>query len=361
MTDEAPRFTTTEPGHDPETDPASSFPSQPGGFGGAYEDRINYGVYNGAFAKGPIDSSKNITPYGQAGSNFMPHWRFVQSSNTNITLTHVRDTGSPSGSNARFTFVPGAANDEAYIEQLVPFGGSRARWTGAVARVAYNVVSLSANFFQVGLRLAYLDVNGAVVGTPATLLNTLSGTGGGTAATQTSLSASPPAPATHLRLWVLVRRNTATTTATAQIDIADVRLDLARPYIAVAESAAPSTYAAATLTQSNGELVITPAGGASAPELSLDKATGTATLMGSGGAYIDTDSAGEITLNSNTDVRIFEGIELAGATRIVTGTGTPEGVVTAPRGSLFLRTDGGATTTLYVKTSGTGNTGWTAK
>lgn len=43
------------------------------------------------------------------------------------------------------------------------------------------------------------------------------------------------------------------------------------------------------------------------------------------------------------------------------GAGTPEGVVTAPIGSLFSRTDGGATTTLYVKTSGAGNTGWTAK
>ena len=43
------------------------------------------------------------------------------------------------------------------------------------------------------------------------------------------------------------------------------------------------------------------------------------------------------------------------------GSGTPEGVITANVGSLFLRTDGGATTTLYVKTSGTGNTGWTAK
>lgn len=46
---------------------------------------------------------------------------------------------------------------------------------------------------------------------------------------------------------------------------------------------------------------------------------------------------------------------------ISTGAGTPEGVVTAPIGSLFLRTDGSTSTTLYVKTSGTGNTGWTAK
>ena len=44
-----------------------------------------------------------------------------------------------------------------------------------------------------------------------------------------------------------------------------------------------------------------------------------------------------------------------------TGAGTPEGVVTAPVGSLFTRTDGGANTTLYVKESGAGNTGWVAK
>jgi hypothetical protein len=47
--------------------------------------------------------------------------------------------------------------------------------------------------------------------------------------------------------------------------------------------------------------------------------------------------------------------------RLRSGTGTPEGAVTAPVGTLFLRTDGGVSTTLYVKTSGTGNTGWTAK
>lgn len=45
---------------------------------------------------------------------------------------------------------------------------------------------------------------------------------------------------------------------------------------------------------------------------------------------------------------------------ILSGTGTPESAVTAPVGSLFLRTDGGSATTLYVKTSGTGNTGWGA-
>jgi hypothetical protein len=47
--------------------------------------------------------------------------------------------------------------------------------------------------------------------------------------------------------------------------------------------------------------------------------------------------------------------------RLLSGSGSPEGVVTAPVGTLYLRDDGGAGTTLYVKESGTGNTGWIAK
>lgn len=43
------------------------------------------------------------------------------------------------------------------------------------------------------------------------------------------------------------------------------------------------------------------------------------------------------------------------------GAATPEGAITAPVGAIFLRTDGGAATTLYVKESGTGNTGWVGK
>jgi hypothetical protein len=46
---------------------------------------------------------------------------------------------------------------------------------------------------------------------------------------------------------------------------------------------------------------------------------------------------------------------------LFSGTGSPEAVVAAGIGSLYLRTDGGALTTLYVKESGAGNTGWIAK
>jgi hypothetical protein len=42
-------------------------------------------------------------------------------------------------------------------------------------------------------------------------------------------------------------------------------------------------------------------------------------------------------------------------------TGSPEGALTAIVGSLYTRTNGGSGTTLYIKESGTGNTGWVAK
>jgi hypothetical protein len=46
---------------------------------------------------------------------------------------------------------------------------------------------------------------------------------------------------------------------------------------------------------------------------------------------------------------------------ITSGAGSPESVVTAPVGSMYTDTTGGAGTTLYVKESGTGSTGWVAK
>lgn len=48
-------------------------------------------------------------------------------------------------------------------------------------------------------------------------------------------------------------------------------------------------------------------------------------------------------------------------TSLINGTGSPEGVVTARVGSIYMRKDGGAGTSFYVKESGTGNTGWVAK
>lgn len=59
------------------------------------------------------------------------------------------------------------------------------------------------------------------------------------------------------------------------------------------------------------------------------------------------------------DVGLLPGQALSlDGTRVLKGIGSPEGVYTAPPGSVFLRTDGGASTTSYKKTTGSGNTGW---
>lgn len=65
---------------------------------------------------------------------------------------------------------------------------------------------------------------------------------------------------------------------------------------------------------------------------------------------------------SNGDLLRFDGTNWVPTdVKLFSGTGSPESVVTANVGCLYLRTDGGASTTLYVKESGTGNTGWVAK
>lgn len=46
--------------------------------------------------------------------------------------------------------------------------------------------------------------------------------------------------------------------------------------------------------------------------------------------------------------------------RFKTGSGTPEGVVTANGGAIYQRTDGGAGTSLYVKVGDGTSTGWVA-
>jgi hypothetical protein len=85
------------------------------------------------------------------------------------------------------------------------------------------------------------------------------------------------------------------------------------------------------------------------------KRSGTGTIETFSTDYT-TETGGIIDRPIRTDA-----LTLDNTCKVLTGTGSPEGVVAAPVCSLFLRQDGTATTTLYVKTTGTGNTGWTAK
>lgn len=48
------------------------------------------------------------------------------------------------------------------------------------------------------------------------------------------------------------------------------------------------------------------------------------------------------------------------AQRFYWGDGSPENVVTAEVGSVYLRLDGGTNTTLYIKEANSDDTGWAA-
>lgn len=81
--------------------------------------------------------------------------------------------------------------------------------------------------------------------------------------------------------------------------------------------------------------------------------------------FLSSDTSGSVSLTGATSK-----LEATGAgswlgvveAKIYSGTGSPESVVTGRKGDLFLRTDGGAGTILYVKESGIGtNTGWVGK
>lgn len=76
----------------------------------------------------------------------------------------------------------------------------------------------------------------------------------------------------------------------------------------------------------------------------------------------DATSATKILVSGATTFIVQDNIEAVTSIPSTSyGSGSPEGAVTAPIGSTFQRLDGGAGTTLYVKESGTGNTGWVAK
>lgn len=79
--------------------------------------------------------------------------------------------------------------------------------------------------------------------------------------------------------------------------------------------------------------------------------SGTGNIVGLNNGAVSLTDSGTSTTNINT---------LLGKAGhyLISGTGTPEGAVTAPVGSIYFRTNGGTGTTLYIKESGTGNTGW---
>jgi len=84
-------------------------------------------------------------------------------------------------------------------------------------------------------------------------------------------------------------------------------------------------------------------------------------IMQDGGAVSLYFNNGDKFQTSATGINVTGSVSLNGGISWSSGAGSPEGVVTAPPGSLYSNTSGGILTTFYVKQTGTGNTGWAAK
>jgi len=65
------------------------------------------------------------------------------------------------------------------------------------------------------------------------------------------------------------------------------------------------------------------------------------------------NNAEPVSITANNQISIF-----AGNVKWMSGTGTPEGAVAAAIGSMYTDQGGAEGTVLYIKESGTGNTGW---
>jgi hypothetical protein len=82
-------------------------------------------------------------------------------------------------------------------------------------------------------------------------------------------------------------------------------------------------------------------------------------LLWYGRSKLESSSSGVISILTSAGADL---LQLSfGTTSLFITSGTPEGAITAPVGSLAINKTGGAGTAFYVKESGAGNTGWVGK
>jgi hypothetical protein len=89
------------------------------------------------------------------------------------------------------------------------------------------------------------------------------------------------------------------------------------------------------------------------------------TLILSEGLRVFSSSTNAVAFNSNSSAATTYITDagrtvytMLGRAKVFANTGTPEAVITAPAGSLYMNLNGGVGTTIYAKGSGSGNTGW---
>lgn len=180
-------------------------------------DFILYGVFNGAFARGPVLGLNSYI----GDDNPLPDWTGpTQVSGGAITCQWVADSSSPSGYNLRFNIAAGAAGDEAYVEQIVPVGGDRAQRLLIAWATNFYRVSASGGTPRGTWEFQFLKADNTTTGTAVSSSLTLSGDA---TLYDTSTAGMVPTDAVYVRMRLGVRRNTMAATDSALVDLLSVR------------------------------------------------------------------------------------------------------------------------------------------
>jgi len=315
---------------------------------------VQIGVFNGAFERGPQDAANNI----ETDSNPLPDWSGpTQVSGGAITCSWVNDS-SGTAKNLRFTLNPGAAGDEAYMEQIVPVPHSSAI-TSAPFAIAYAPTALigTALNAQVILTSQFLQADqttttGAAAtysygASPPTFTQIDARTGDVlNLGTYPNTTGVVPLDAAFVRIRIGIKRNTAAATDTGSVDITDCRIQRGDIQALLTDSADSATYGYGSVFQASGTIWVVPANVThTSPYIQVAAATGDINLVQIGAVNVQevaapgTPSAGKYSIYAKTDGKLYgkndAGTELAlggGAltdhTHAVTGSGATGGGAT---------------------------------
>lgn len=226
-------------------------------------------VPNGDFAETPPDTSVDIADT----TNKLPDWSFVTVAGTSITARVTADSSAGSGYVVRFSGASGNANDEAYIESIIPIASSRARRIGHFVRAYFLAASTATATFQVKVQFDYLKSDASTTtgtGVSSTndfvtsALNTLTGPNGVLPA---------PSDAQYIRCRLGVKR-TATNSTTAYVDLADVYTVTGQDVVLLPDRS-DSTKEMAQVYKSGGALRVSSGVGDVDPQLIIDQTDAT--------------------------------------------------------------------------------------
>lgn len=272
------------------------------GFGPSWRRFLQAGVFNGDFVAAPPTPANELND----STNPLPQWSYVKSSGTAIVFKSKTDAATGSGRYIEMDCASGAANDQSYIQQVVPIVASKNR---AFTFSPYSFVdpdTTSADV-EVFLEWQFLKSDLSTTGTGEFVVKAtsiLSGTGSELGLeTEIGHGTHPPEDAYFVRFRVGMKRKPGgSTSATATVRLYETSMVAGGPRLHVAEQADPTTYSRGTIVQTNGVLA-----------LASDS-------LGSGIGALQIDTPGQLVQAVDSDL-VVDGELTVGS--VVGGTYTP--------------------------------------